>query len=154
MYIDYLCNHQEYVTTVCDWVFEEFVLEEYKSKEKYDELIKYYSGGNIERLPITLVAIESHECVGTVSIYRNDLKTQEELTPWLASLYVSPDCRGRGVAKKLISKVRSLMNELGYDKIYLRTENTADYYRRLGWEFLFKTTDEKNQVTEVFSIST
>ena len=33
---------------------------------------------------------------------------------------------------------------------YLRTEHTSEYYGKLGWEFVFKTYDEKEQHTEIF----
>lgn len=42
------------------------------------------------------IAVSDNECLGTVSIFENDLQTQKDLTPWLASLYVSLDYRGRG----------------------------------------------------------
>jgi len=42
------------------------------------------------------------------------------------------------------------VKELGYEILYLRTEHTSEYYRRFGWEFLYKTLDEKGHETEVF----
>ena len=104
--------------------------------------------------PITLVAIKDDECVGTVSVFENDLKTQNDLTPWLASLYVNPQYRGQGIAEKLINRVKEVIEELGFKELYLRTEHTSEYYRRLGWEFVYKTHDEKGQETEVFKVLT
>lgn len=54
---------------------------------------------------------------------------------------------------KLINKVKKIVKELGYKTLYLRTEHTSEYYRKLGWEYVYKTQDEKGQETEVFRIS-
>lgn len=153
MYIDYLCNHSKYAETVSNWIYGEFVVESEKSLKKLEQIIEYFQNTNLTSFPITLIAIADNECVGTISIFENDLKTQNELTPWLASLYVTPYYRGEGLAVKLINKVKKIVKELGYKTLYLRTEHTSEYYRKLGWEYVYKTQDEKGQETEVFRIS-
>lgn len=85
MYIDYLCNHPEYVETVSNWIYSEFVVESEKSFIKLQQIIEYFKNTNSMTFPITLIAVADNECVGSVSIFENDLKTQNDLTPWLAS---------------------------------------------------------------------
>ena len=114
------------------------------------KVIEYFSNTNIKSFPITLIVIINGECVATVSIFENDLKTPKKLTPWLASLYVSPDHRGQGIAKKLINKAQEIIKQLGFEVLYLRTEHTSGYYGKLGWKFVCKTYDEKEQYTEIF----
>jgi len=153
MYIDYLCNHIEYVETVSIWIYSEFVVKPEKSLKKLEQIIEYFKNTNLTSFPITLIAVADNKCVGTVSIFENDLKNQNDLTPWLASLYVSPYYRGQGIAEKLINRVQEVVKGLGFKTLYLRTEHTSEYYRRLGWEYVYKTHDEKGQETEVFRIS-
>jgi N-acetylglutamate synthase-like GNAT family acetyltransferase len=117
-----------------------------------DKVIEYFGHTQLKSFPITLIALVDGECAGTVSIFENDLKIQRELTPWLASLYVNPHYRGKGIAKELINKVQQVVKELGFKELYLRTEHTSEYYRRLGWNFVYKTHDEKGKETEVFKI--
>ena len=57
------------------------------------------------------------------------------------------------IAEKLINRVQEVVKGLGLKTLYLRTEHTSEYYRRLGWEYVYKTNDEKGQETEVFRIS-
>lgn len=153
MYIDYLCNHPEYVETVANWIYSEFVVKSEKSLQKLEQIIEYFKNTNLTSFPITLIAVAENKRVGTISIFENDLKIQNDLTPWLASLYVSPQYRGQGIAEKLINRVQEVVKGLGFKTLYLRTEHTSEYYRRLGWEYVYKTNDEKGQETEVFKIS-
>lgn len=68
-------------------------------------------------------------------------------------MYVSPYYRGQGIAEELINRVQEVVKGLRFKTLYLRTENASEYYRRLGWEYVHKTHDEKGQETEVFKIS-
>jgi len=61
--------------------------------------------------------------IGRVSLFSNDLKERNDLTPWLGSLYVSTDYRNRGIAKQLMDKVIKTSRILGYEILYLRTEH-------------------------------
>lgn len=51
--------------------------------------------------------------------------------PLLASLYTKPEYRGRGVGKKL-AKTIDVVKEIGFNELYLRTEDASDYYRNRG----------------------
>lgn len=148
MVIENLCNHPEHVGKVSGWIFDEFV--KGKSSWELENVTQYFSETNISSFPITLIAISDNDCVGTISIFENDLKSQNELKPWLASLYVAPNYRGKHIAEKLINQVIAIVSGLGFRTLYLRTEHASDYYKKLGWEFLYKTRDEKGQETEVF----
>lgn len=152
MYIDYLCNCPDSINIVSNWIYNEFVHGS-RSKLTLENVIEYFSNTNKKDFPITLVSLIDNKCIGTVSIFENDLKTQKDFTPWLASLYVTPDYRGKGVGQKLISKVQGIVRELGFETLYLRTENASNYYKKLGFEFVYSTYDEKGKNTEVFCIS-
>ena len=49
------------------------------------------------KIPTTLVALEDDELIGSVSLLDNDHDDIRAYSPWLASLYVCPDQRGRGL---------------------------------------------------------
>ena len=57
-----------------------------------------------DHIPTTLVAVKGGEPVGSVSLLEQDLAGWEHLTPWLASLYVRSDHRGRGIGKQLVAQ--------------------------------------------------
>lgn len=151
MEIEYLCDRPEYVDLVAGWVYNEFVIGT-ASSFTLEGCKDYFSKTNKTKLEITFVAIIDYKGVGTVSIFENDLDNQKVLTPWLASLYVEPDYRSKGIAKQLIEKVKQAVKGLGYEKLYLRTEHTSEYYKALGWVHLYDTKDEKGIDIQVFKI--
>jgi len=149
MEIGYLCNYPQYINTVSRWIYEEFVIKS-GSRMTLEKVNQYFRNTSANDFPITLVAISDNKCVGTVSLFENDLDTQDSLRPWLASLFVEPTCRGLGIAEKLINQLLKTAGNLGYEKLYLRTEHTSEYYRTRNWMSLGKTIDGKGQETEVF----
>lgn len=90
----------------------------------------------------TIVAVEDEVCMGSVSIFDNDLTRRRDLTPWLASLIVEPEYRSRKVGAGLMEAVKEEVRRLGYPKVYLRTGNAHEYYLKRGWNLVEMTTDE------------
>lgn len=148
MNIDFLSNQPEKINEVSEMIFKEFVVKT-GSGMKFEDVVKHFSNTKDNTLPITLVALESGECLGTVSIFENDLKIKGMYKPWLASLYTKPEYRGRGVGEKLIAKTIDVVKELGFNELYLRTEDASDYYRKRGWTYLETVSDEKIDVFQV-----
>lgn len=151
MKIDLLSNQPEFINEVSEMVYKEFVVKA-GSGMKFEDVVHYFSNTKDYSFPITLVAFENEDCFGTVSIFENDLKIRSMYKPWLASLYTKPENRGRGVGKMLIDKAISVVSELGYDELYLRTEDASDYYRNRGWTYLETVSDEKYNKIDVFKI--
>ena len=53
----------------------------------------------------SLIAVEGEHLLGSASLARDDLPSRPELSPWLACVYVRPECRGRGLAECLIEAI-------------------------------------------------
>jgi len=91
-------------------------------------------------LPTTLVAVEDGAPLGSVSLVLEDAP---ELcghgSPWLASLYVRPDSRGRGLGAQLVHAAVAHAASLGVEELYLFTPEHAVFYARLGWRPLART---------------
>jgi predicted N-acetyltransferase YhbS len=86
-----------------------------------------------DELPITFVAIEGDDVVGTVSLVPHDLKTRMDLTPWIASVFVKPESRGRGIGSQLVSFAEAEGQRRDISAMYLFTPNKQQMYARLGW---------------------
>lgn len=151
MNIDFLSNQSEKINEVSEIIFKEFIVKTGRSM-KFEDVVKHFSNTKDNTFPITLVAFENGECLGTVSIFENDLKIRDMYKPWLASLYTKPEHRGRGVGEKLIAKTIDVVKELGFNELYLRTEDASDYYRKRGWTYLETVSDEKNEKIDVFKV--
>jgi predicted N-acetyltransferase YhbS len=79
----------------------------------------------------TFVLFDDGVPVGTASLVTNDLPSRPDLTPWLASVLVRPEFRGRGYSAPL---VRHVETAAGSSVLWLYTWTAEPLYARLGWE--------------------
>ena len=148
MKIEYLCDHIGFADTVARWIYDEFI-DGIKYDRSYEDVLSSVKRCRKHELPVRLAALTDDKCVGTVSIVSNDLKCRD-YTPWLASLYVDKAYRNKKIGEQLIDSVKNIVAQLGYDKLYLRTEHASGYYRKLGWEFIETCEDSYNLKPDVF----
>lgn len=106
------------------------------------------------RIPITLVAVDDGELIGSVSLLEDDdLPGWSHFGPWLASLYVRADCRGRGYGKMLVAAAVAAARRQDIETLYLFTPGQRDFYTSLGWRPVAETVCRSERVT-VMSITT
>ena len=86
-------------------------------------------------LPITFVAVEGERLLGTVSLWRCDLISRQDLYPWMAALYVAPEARGQGLAGKLQQHVIGYARAQGYTELFLYSA-CRDFYEHFGWQYI------------------
>jgi GNAT superfamily N-acetyltransferase len=97
-------------------------------------------------LPRTIVAFAGagrapHDLVGSVSVIEDDeLPGFGHLRPWLASLYVAPPARGRGLGARLVAAAVECADELGEEQLFLFTAGQEQFYERLGWRSVARST--------------
>ena len=84
-------------------------------------------------VPQTFVAFDDGVPVGSASLVRDDLPTRPDLQPWLASVYVIPTARRRGIAGRLVRQVVRAAAASGIARLHLFTPDQAALYARLGW---------------------
>jgi predicted N-acetyltransferase YhbS len=149
MKIIHLPDLQKHLNTVVNWINDEFVIKEGRESKK-DQIKEFFGHKNYNSFPITYIAVQGENCLGTISIFENDLETRKDLKPWLASFFVSEEHRRKGIGEKLVSKLLEKVKEMGYDSIYLRTEHTSEYYKKRNWKFISQEIDKDGQETEVY----
>ncbi len=125
----YQCR--EFESQVVQWLWKEWGDE--KNFKRYEMIIKH--SVDPDNLPLTFVAIEEGRAVGTVGLWRCDLMSRQDLFPWLASLYVDPAYRSRGIGKELQNFIIDYCKENNYGKVYLYTD-LVEYYEATGWKIL------------------
>jgi predicted N-acetyltransferase YhbS len=151
MKVEFLLNNPDKINEVSEIIYEEFVVKTGGSL-KFKDVVNYISNSKTSTFPIILVALENGECLGTVSIFENDLKIRSMYKPWLASLYTKPEYRCKGVGEKLIAKTIDVVKELGFNELYLRTEYASDYYKNRGWTYLETVSDDRYEKIDVFKM--
>lgn len=90
-------------------------------------------------LPATLVLRENGLVAGSVSLLFGDCEARMDLDPWLASLYVFPEFRGRGYADRLIDAAIRFAATAGEKLLHVFTESAAGLFRRHGFETIEST---------------
>jgi predicted N-acetyltransferase YhbS len=84
-------------------------------------------------LPRTFVALVDRQPVGCARLVAADHADRPELTPWLASVFVTPAWRRRGIAGALVARVQAAARGAGFPTLYLYTPDQERLYARYGF---------------------
>jgi propionyl-CoA synthetase len=87
-------------------------------------------------IPTTLVALDGETPVGSASLLGVDMPNVPDLTPWLASVFVAPEHRGRGIGGALVDRAVAETSALGIPNLYAFTTEAERYYTRRGWRVI------------------
>jgi len=88
-----------------------------------------------DAIPCTWLAEDDGAWLGSVSLLHDDHEQIRGWSPWLTSLYVCPQARGRGVGARLVGHCVAHAARLGVRRLYLYCEAAmVPWYRALGWE--------------------
>jgi GNAT superfamily N-acetyltransferase len=129
-----LSEHPEFIPRLSDFCGKEWahLYEGWSAETARHEFENQDKDG---RLPVTLVALDGEDLLGTVSLIFNDLPSFEHLNPWLASLFVVPEHRGKSVASFLVREAEKVFARNGFAGAWLFTETARPLFEKLGWEF-------------------
>ena len=133
MRIERLENVPQALPTIAAWIHREFPHEfvgvplEDWTRDLWDA-----QSGSIK----TFVTLENDQVIGTASLDANDLPARPDLSPWLASVYVPPEHRSRGIASSLIERVEHEARTRGVTRLHLHTSDRETFYGERGWVML------------------
>jgi GNAT superfamily N-acetyltransferase len=135
--IDYLANRRDAIPLLAQWSFAEWRwLYDASGRTIDDATAAHEQRARVDALPIGIVAIVDDAVVGAGALKSDDLPLRPELTPWLASIFVAPEFRGRGVATAIVQRLGEEARRLQYRQLYLWTNSAAPLYAKLGWSEL------------------
>jgi len=138
MEITFLAEHREFIPLIAQWSYDEWsYLCPQRTLQDFADRIAQRA--NTDKIPLTLVACEGQELIGTACLTIHDMETRKELTPWLAGLFVAESWRNQGVGKRLIGAIETSAVELGVEQLYLYTPDAEDFYLKLGWKVMERT---------------
>ena len=132
-----LKEEKKYLDILAEWHHKEWAYLN-PNLSLYDRRKKMESHFSNEFIPSTYVAIDD-ELLGSAAIVENDMDTKQELSPWLASVFISPNNRNKGIGSKLVEHVMKQTKSNGLKKLYLFTPNKENFYLRLGWQTIERT---------------
>lgn len=85
---------------------------------------------------ISILGLVENNCLlGFIALFKYEDGQDSNLSPWYASMYVKREYRGNGYSKILNNAILKEAKELGYDKLYLKTD-LENYYEKFGAKYL------------------
>jgi len=127
----------EFIPTIAAWHHAEWaVLNPGQTLEQRIERMGRYLSDDV--MPRMFVWVEDNQVLGTAAFVQSDMDTRPELSPWLASVYVKAESRGKGIAAALVQRVVSHAAAAGFPELFLFTPSKEHYYAKLGWQTLFR----------------
>jgi GNAT superfamily N-acetyltransferase len=137
--IEYLAQHPTVMPIVADWLFRQWP--HFNPGATYDDVLNRIQEKQPEDqiLPVRLVAFLGSQPIGTASLVSDDMATPEDYSPWLASVYVVPEERKRGIGSALVRAAIQKIGALGVKTLYLYTPDKVTFYEHLGWSKIRET---------------
>lgn len=80
-------------------------------------------------------AMDGERIVGMAVIVKTDYYPLPEIFPWISTIFVSEEYRGRRISEKLIDHVNAYAKELGFEKTYIPTDY-AGLYEKYGYRYV------------------
>ena len=94
---------------------------------------------------------EPEAVLGSVSLVADDdLPGFDHLTPWLASMFVTPASRGRGIATSLMDALIAGARADGHEVVHLFTSGQEQFWAERGWTAI-ATVDTEGHPSTVMS---
>ena len=143
MTIEYLADRPEFLRTLAEWQHGEWGhLRPGDTVEA--RMVRLGGWGERDRIPLTVLARDDAELLGSASLIAHDMETRMELTPWLAGVFVAPQHRRRGIGAALVRRIVAEAGRLKVPVLYLYTVHSENFYASLGW-FLSEHTTYREQ---------
>jgi predicted N-acetyltransferase YhbS len=141
--IEQLAERPDLLPIVAEWIYNEWWTSvDGASVGALSDLLR----GHLipDQIPLTLVASLDSRPVGTATLLARDVGTEEwpDPSPWLAALYVVPECRHRGIGGALVNVTVSKATALGVGVLHLLTIEREEFYAHRGWRVIHRS-DEK-----------
>lgn len=138
MRIEYLTDHPEALPILAKWQHAEWGhLRPGDTLEKRTVRLRGFSNGN--QIPMTVVALDENEVLGSASLIEHDMETRMDLTPWLAGVFVGEQYRRRGIGAELVRRIMAEAKRLKVPLLYLYTVHSEKFYAALGWKLMERT---------------
>lgn len=89
------------------------------------------------------------QIVGMATVMKTDYYPLPEIYPWISSVFVAEDYRGRRISEKLIDFANEYAKEQGFAKTYIPSEHVG-LYEKFGYRYLKDITNYGNGTDRLY----
>ena len=126
MTIEYLADHADAIPTLAQWHHDQWrTITPHLTVA--DRIAGFRSRTGRRQVPTAFVAVLDDIVVGMACLVAQDMETRPPLTPWLATVQVAPDYRGRGIRSALSERVVAEGRGLAFSTLYLVTLDRTNF---------------------------
>ena len=104
-----------------------------KSDDEVKEKVSSILSG--DKVISVLGLVDDDTLIGFISLFKYDGDERRDLSPWYATMYVKSEFRGKGYSKLLNDAIINEARNLGYSKVYLKTD-LVNYYEKFGAKYI------------------
>lgn len=133
--------------TVAQWYFDQWCKE--TGRATLEAVQQNVSAAiNRDAAPVIVLAKDDGTLVAAAELKIREMNAFPDYEFWLGGVYVTPNCRGKGIASNLVSRVIDLARSFGIKQLHLQTEDlSGGLYRQFGFEHLHQVDSKGIQVT-------
>jgi GNAT superfamily N-acetyltransferase len=127
-----IADRPDLVPVIARWLWEAFSQDDGHSLDQTQALV----ATSVSEVgpPQCFVLLVNGEPVGTASLTAEDLDERPDLTPWMASVFVVPEKRRMGLARRLIEAVERAGVDAAISTVWLYTHTAERLYAQAGWQ--------------------
>ncbi|SUP35874.1 acetyltransferase [Vibrio owensii] len=115
----------------------------------YFENAILHSSKKEDAIPQFYVLVTEGEIAGCFGLIINDFVSRHDLYPWLSSLFIEPQHRGKRLSELLFNHALNAAKSMGFQSLYLTTDHDG-LYEKFGWDRIEDAYDPSGYVTKVY----
>jgi len=140
-----LKDHAQHLEQLAVWHYQQWSYLN-PGESLHQRMLRMQCYLNDQLIPSTFIAV-GKDLLGSAALVVNDMETNPQLSPWLASVYVAPQHRRKGIGTQLVLHTMAQAKHGGINTLYLFTPDMAPFYRKLGWRPLSNENYHGHNVT-------
>ena len=112
----------------------EFV-RDFSWEEVKEHTLRVLRNWEFEEWETPFAALADGRVVGMITVAKTDYYPLPEIFPWVSTLFVTEEYRGRRLSQRLIDFANDYARELGFTRTYIPSEHVG-LYEKYGYTYL------------------
>lgn len=117
--------------------------------EVREHTVKAIRDWEFEEWESPFAALAGERIVGMATIAKTDYYPMPEISPWISTIFVSEEFRGKRISEKLIDFINRYARGLGFVRTYIPSEHIG-LYEKYGYRYLQEIKNYGNGIDRLY----